>query len=78
MEKLHEVLIAALRGENASACEGVRHRIAGMRRVAFVGFVIWIAWALGEFSHVDAVHEGCKASVDGLIAFLIERVCIVE
>ncbi|WP_395066141.1 hypothetical protein [Paraburkholderia silvatlantica] len=78
MKKLHKVLMAALRGENASACVGVRRRVAGVRRVAIVGFMLFLAWEFAEATHADALHEGCKAGVEGVIAFIVERLCIVE
>ena len=76
--KMVKALMAALRGEHASVCVAMRRRIAGMRRVAFVGFALWLAWEFGEATHADAVHEGCKAGVDGVIAFVVERLCAAE
>ncbi|WP_322092785.1 hypothetical protein [Paraburkholderia bannensis] len=73
--KIVEIFRAAVRGENESACAVMRRRIAGMRRVALVGFVIWLGWEFAEATHIDAVHEGCKAGVDGVVAFIIERLC---
>ena len=78
MIKLHKVLMAALRGENASACAGARRRVAGVRRIALVGFMLFVAWEFAEATHTEALHEGCKAGVEGVIAFIVERLCIVE
>lgn len=78
MTKLHTLLMAALRGENASACAVIRRRIAGARRVAFVGFLLFIAWEYSKAAHAEALHETCKAGAEGVVAFIVERLCIVE
>jgi hypothetical protein len=78
MMKLSKVFMAALRGENASACAGIRRRVAGVRRLALVVFVLFVAWEFADAMHVDALHEGCKAGVEGVVAFIVERLCIVE
>lgn len=78
MKMLHKVLIAAMRGEHASVCAAMRRRVAGVRRVALVGFVLFVAWEFAEATHVDALHEGCKAGTEGVIAFLVEKLCSIE
>ncbi|MGF6792736.1 hypothetical protein [Paraburkholderia sp. 35.1] len=75
---LKEFLAAAVRADHGSACVGARRRIASVRRVALVAAAIFAARALGESAHFEVLHEGCKAGIDGLIAYLVERVCAVE
>jgi hypothetical protein len=75
---LHKAVMGALRAENTAACAGVRRRIAWRRRLMFVVSVIGATWAVGEVAHIEAMHEGCRMGMDGLVAYLIEKVCAVE
>lgn len=75
---MKKILLAALRAEHGAACPVARRRIALARRVALVGVAIFATRAVGDAAHFEVLHEGGKACVDGLIAFLIEKVCAVE
>lgn len=78
MKTLHSMISGALRAENGAACAGVRRRIAWRRRVLFVVAMIGASWAMGAFIHIEAMHEGARMGLDGLIAYAIEKICAVE
>jgi hypothetical protein len=75
---LHKLVRSTLIAEHGDACAGVRRRIAWRRRVMFVLGLIGASWAMGEFIHIEVAHEGARMGLDGLIAYLIEKVCAVE
>ncbi|WP_321941676.1 hypothetical protein [Paraburkholderia tropica] len=75
---LHKVVRSTLNAEHVAACAGVRRRIAWRRRVVFVMGLIGASWAMGDVVHIEAAHEGARMGLDGLIAYLIEKVCAVD
>jgi hypothetical protein len=72
---IEAIVAEVMRAEHGSACAGIRRRIAWRRRVMFVGATIFATWAMGEFIHIEAMHEGVKIGLDGLVACLIEKAC---
>lgn len=51
------------------------HRIAWRRRMLFIAALIGGAYALGEFAHFEAMHEGMRLGLDGLFACAIDKFC---
>jgi hypothetical protein len=75
------VVAKAIREANEAAAVGaervnsVHCKVRWRRRLMFVAVMVGGAWALGDFAHFEAAHEGWKIGLDGLVACIIEKVC---
>lgn len=74
-------IVAAVRQANEDAAVGVERKndlhckVRWRRRMITVAVVVVGAYAIGEYTHIEAALKGWEVGLDGLVACAIDKLC---